>query len=87
DSGSTLIHSTLLDQRRVGSVLWLHPNDAAANAIQDGDLVHLQCGQASAMATAVFDEQVPQGVILLPRSAGIPLHEPCRVQIGVVERS
>ncbi len=87
DSGSTLIHSTLLDQRRVGPVLWLHPNDAAANAIQVGDLVHLQCGQASAMATVVFDEQVPQGVILLPRSAGIPLHEPCRVQIGVVERS
>lgn len=85
--GSTLIHSTLLDQRRVGAVLWLHPDDAAANAIMAGDLVHLQCGEASAMATAVLDEKVPKGVILLPRSAGIPLHEPCVVQIRVVERS
>ncbi|GAB4478601.1 MAG: NADH-quinone oxidoreductase subunit NuoG [Anaerolineales bacterium] len=87
DGGSTLLHSTLLDQRRVGAVLWIHPDQAAASAIRGGDLVHIDCDQGSAMATAVLDETVPQGVILLPRSAGIPLHEPCVVQIQAVERS
>ncbi|MCS7248585.1 MAG: NADH-quinone oxidoreductase subunit NuoG [Anaerolineales bacterium] len=87
DSGSTLVHSKLLDQRRVAAVLWIHPDEAAAHAVQEGDLVHLQFGEASAMATAILDKTVPQGVILLPRSAGIPLLEPCAAQLKVVERS
>jgi anaerobic selenocysteine-containing dehydrogenase len=65
----------------------MHPAQASANAIQEGDLVHLQIGEASAMATALLDEQVPEGVILAPRSTGIPLHEPHLVQLKVVERS
>ncbi len=87
DGGMTLLPSTLLDQRRVGAVVYIHPTEAAANAIQDGDLVHLQFGEASAMATVVLDEDVPSGTILVPRSVGIPLHEPCAIQVRVVERS
>ncbi len=87
DGGSTLLPSTLLDKRRIGAIVWLHPSDAAANALQEGELVHLQFGEASAMATVTLDDRVPQGVVLLPRSAGIPLHEPHSVQIKVVERS
>ncbi|PWH17973.1 MAG: NADH dehydrogenase (quinone) subunit G [Anaerolineae bacterium] len=87
DGGSTLMASHLLDQRRVGSVIWMHPAEASQNAVQDGEFVHLQIGEASAIATVQLDEQVPQGVILAPRSTGIPLHEPRLVQIKVVERS
>ncbi|MDI6814350.1 MAG: molybdopterin dinucleotide binding domain-containing protein, partial [Desulfitobacteriaceae bacterium] len=87
DEGTTLLPSTLLNQRRIGAIVWLHPSDAAANALQKGELVHLQFGEASAMATVTLDENVPQGIVLLPRSAGIPLHEPHSVQIKVVERS
>ncbi len=87
DGGSTLLPSTLLDKRRIGAIVWLHPSDAAANALQEGELVHLQFGEASAMATVTLDDSVPQGVVLLPRRAGIPLHEPHSVQIKVVERS
>lgn len=87
DSGTTLLPSRLLDQRRVGTVIWMHPAQASANAIQEGGLVHLQIGEASAMATALLDEQVPERVILIPRSTGIPLHEPHLVQLKVVERS
>ncbi len=87
DSGTTLLPSRLLDQGRIGTVIWIHPAQANANAIQEGDLVHLQIGEASAMATALLDEHVPPGVILTPRSTGIPLHEPHLVQLKVVERS
>lgn len=87
DSGTTLLPSRLLDQRRIGTVIWIHPTQANTNAIQEGDLVHLQIGEASAMATALLDEHVPPGVILTPRSTGIPLHEPHLVQLKVVERS
>lgn len=87
DGGTTLLRSRLLDRRRIGTVIWMHPDRGSANTIQDGDLVHLQIGEASAMAMALLDEQVPEGVILVPRSTGIPLHEPHLVQLKVVERS
>ncbi|MFZ5809480.1 MAG: NADH-quinone oxidoreductase subunit NuoG [Chloroflexota bacterium] len=86
DQGSTLKPSKLLQQRMAGAVIWINPQEAKRQAVMAGDLVQLEFDQNSAMATAVVNESVPDGVILLPRSVGIPVAEPKRVRLQVTER-
>jgi len=48
--------------------------------------VQMECRKASAMVTVEIDESVPDGVVLLPRSVGIPINEPCQVRLNLTER-
>jgi hypothetical protein len=36
--------------------------------------------------TAHLDEMIPQGVALVPRSMGIPIHGPETIKVSLVER-
>lgn len=86
DRGTTLLPSELLHPRLVGTVMWLNAQEAKRQGVGKGELVQMQCGKSSAMVTMEIDETVPDGVVLLPRSVGIPINEPCQVNLNLTER-
>ena len=86
DRGNTLLPSELLHPRLAGTVMWLNAQEAKRQGVEKGELVQMECGKASAMVTVEIDESVPDGVVLLPRSVGIPINEPCQVRLNLTER-
>ena len=91
DRGQTVWPTKLLRTRggnRPGKP-WvaLNPEDAARLGIHQGQSIKLDfSGSASAAQPAVIanlDEGVPAGVILVPRSFGLGINEPCEVKISI----
>jgi NADH-quinone oxidoreductase subunit G len=92
DRGLTVWTSELLRGRggnRSGQP-WgaLNPADAARLGISQGQPVQLSIPGSDPAALAGMiaqcDESVPPGVILVPRSFGIPVHAPCAVTITTI---
>lgn len=69
DRGTTILPSALLHERLAKPAVWVHPATAAEHGIRDkARLVY----EGEAVEAAVqLDEQVPQGIALLPRSVGL----------------
>ena len=57
------------EKRRGREVLHLHPADAAARGIQDGDIVRLHNARGACLAAARLSEGVLRGVAQLPTGA------------------
>jgi len=49
--------------------LWIHPHDAAARGIQDGDIVRLFNDRGACLAGAIVTDDVRKGVLQLPTGA------------------
>jgi NADH-quinone oxidoreductase subunit G len=81
DRGQTVLASPLLHGRIAQPYVSLHPADASAQGIAQGDVVRLILVGAAYQLIAHLDENVPQGVALVPRSMGVPITVPIAVKI------
>ena len=94
DRGRTVTSSKVLMPRIPEPYVCLHPSDGQQLGIQDGEKAILQwkgnSGEASFLmqveAVVLTDASVPAGIILVPRSMGIPIFESVPVNILQSER-
>jgi len=83
DCGSTLRLSDMLDQRIGEAYILVSPAEAERLKVVDGGVVRLiftETGQ-SVVVRAVADEQLPERVVLAPRSFGMPISKPAPVEL------
>ena len=85
DRGQTVLPTTLLDQRIPGPYVVIHPETTAHLGFSDGTKIQIEFGTSEVEVTARLDETIPVGVVLVPRSMGVPLHEPAAVKISLVQ--
>lgn len=85
DRGTTVLPSLLLHARLARRELWMHPATAQGLKLADKDEASLSFGSgAAAVSVPVVikvDETLPQGIALVPRSAGIPISAPKAVKV------
>ena len=86
DRGTTLLPSELLHQRIAVPHVLLHPDDARKLKVDQGTSVEVSTGGAHVLVTVQLDDTVPTGVVLVPRSLGIPLNGPAVLTIQVAEK-
>ena len=84
DRGQLVLPSGLLSSRIPQPFVMVNPDDAGELKIEDGKAVQVLLGSAmnaSAPVIARLDEQVPAGIVLVPRSMGLPLWGPTRAKL------
>ncbi len=81
DRGTTLTPSKVLEPRLPQPFVRLHPATAAAHGLQDGQTVAV----LDTPVTLRLDETLPEDVLLVPRSLGVPLFAPQRVTVHAYE--
>ena len=86
DRGTTLLPSKLLHPRMPAPYVCMNPEDAQKMKLKPGDSVEVAAGNGRVLVTARVDETVPQGVVLAPRSMGIPLNGPALLTIRAAEK-
>jgi NADH-quinone oxidoreductase subunit G len=85
DRGQTLLPSTLLHQRIPDPFVVLSKADASELGASEGALLQVSLNGSAVIATARVDKDLPAGVVLVPRSMGIPIDGPGAVRIQVAE--
>jgi NADH-quinone oxidoreductase subunit G len=83
DCGSTLRLTEMLEQRIGEPYVLLSADEAARLKVTDGGMVRLiftETGQ-SAVVQAFPDNQLPERVVLVPRSFGMPISGPAPVEL------
>ncbi|HNH26111.1 MAG TPA: NADH-quinone oxidoreductase subunit NuoG [Anaerolineales bacterium] len=82
DLGVTVQTAEFLDQRIGETKVAMHPTTAKKFEVEDGQAVKVSFEGVQAEAVARLDETIATGVVLIPRSMGIAIHEPvvARVQ-------
>jgi NADH-quinone oxidoreductase subunit G len=83
DRGSTVIPSKLLSARLQGPQVVLNPEDAERLGLDPGKPVKLTLNGTQSAVTAHIDNSLPTGVVLIPRSAGLPISGPTPVKVEV----
>jgi NADH-quinone oxidoreductase subunit G len=86
DRGQTVFSSELLHKRIPHPYVAINPVDAEKLSIHDGDTVEITIESACSLVAARLDARVPPGVVLAPRSMGIPIKEPVIVVIKNAEK-
>ena len=81
DHGQTMRTSPTLRPRLVEPHVVLHPSDAGNLGVEQGSIVTVQLNGSSANVAAYLDRSMPQGVVLVPRSLGIPISSPTPVEV------
>jgi NADH-quinone oxidoreductase subunit G len=90
DRGETVAPSVLLAARIGDPVVILHPEDAVRLGLRSGQGVSasgfgpalVNLNGAELIADIVVDETVPAGVVLVPRSFGLPITGPAPVKLS-----
>jgi anaerobic selenocysteine-containing dehydrogenase len=82
DRGSLVLPSKLIGKRLVEPALWLHPETALKLGLAEGQPVPLALNGGKFTVPVTLDETLPQGVGLVPRSAGLPVWGPVTVNVG-----
>ena len=85
DRGQTVLPANLLHQRIPEPYVVIHPETIAAQGITDGDKIRLELPGSEVEVTARLDETIPGGVVLVPRSMGVPIHGLTAVNISLVQ--
>ena len=86
DRGQTVMPSDLLHQRIPEPYVVVHPESIAHLGLIDGAYVRLDISRIEVMVVAHLDETIPQEVLLVPRSMGVPIHKPTPVKVALVEQ-
>ena len=86
DRGLTVLPSTLLHARIPQPYVSLNSTTAGNLGILNGASVQVRLNGSSTLVTAKLDETLPVGIVLVPRSLGIPIADPTRIEIRMVER-
>ena len=97
DRGKTLMPSQLLHERTGEPYVVLNVNDAEMLRIKDGDVVQMTVAnresdspemvttEQTVVVQARLDRELPERVVLVPRSFGIPIDKPTPVEIRRTE--
>jgi NADH-quinone oxidoreductase subunit G len=73
DRGTTVVQSQVLASRLEILRLYVNPEDAKRLGMKDEGEVEIQWDGRKQRVRSVIDEHVPSGVVLVPRSLGVPL--------------
>lgn len=81
DQGIMIRTSEVLGSRLESQLLIIHPADGEKLTLIEGARAEIMIGDESFEGLVKLDDKVPQGVILVPRSMGIPLTVPVNAKI------
>jgi NADH-quinone oxidoreductase subunit G len=87
DRGQTVVPAALLHQRIPEPYVLVHPQTTAPLGITEGAQMRLNLSGVEHVVVAHMDETIPQEVVLIPRSMGIPIHGLTPVEIAIVEQA
>ncbi len=83
DRGQTILPSLLLRTRVPDPFIVLNPQDAGRLELKAGDLAEVTLRGQTLTVIVRVDDTVPVGIVLLPRSMGLPVTGPEIVQVRV----
>jgi NADH-quinone oxidoreductase subunit G len=86
DRGQAVMQTALLHQRIPEPYLVVHPETIASSGTTEAAQVRLVISGIEVVVSAHLDETIPQGVVLVPRSMGIPIHGPTPVTLALIEQ-
>jgi len=89
DRGTAIVKTELLANRLVKPEIWLHPTLAEKVGLKGANETVVLIAGIEVRAAVRLDEHLPTDVILIPRSAGLPISAPMpvRVQKPVTEEA
>ena len=82
DQGHTISHSLLLRSHIPTATVATNPKDAERLNVSAGGQVQVSINGIPYTAKLQVNEQVPAGVVLIPRSMGIPIDAPVLVELN-----
>jgi NADH-quinone oxidoreductase subunit G len=85
DRGQTIFHSMLLHAHLPNATLTINPEDARRWNLTSGAQVQFLVGESSFTAKLQVNDQIPQGIALVPRSQGIPIVSPVKVELKAMD--
>ncbi len=85
DRGGMVLPSVVLHPRLPQPFVGINPVDAARLKASDGMTVQVSLNGGSAIVSIQVNEDVPIGIMLVPRSLGIPISGPTPAEIQVAE--
>jgi predicted molibdopterin-dependent oxidoreductase YjgC len=87
DRGVTVASAELLDQRIGELFIALHSSLAKDLEVEAGDVVKLSLDGTSEDVTVKIDDTISAGVVLVPRSMGLPINEPTEASLKVGKKA
>lgn len=89
DRGELLLPTELLHGRIPAPYVAVNPQEAAVSAVEDGAAVLVDLDGTLYHAALRLDESIPVGVMLVPRSLGLPIPAatPARLIVPTLERT
>lgn len=85
DLGTMLTPSDVLASRLPEPFIALNPKDAQRVKTTDGMTVSISINAHSYTVVVRADETVPAGIVLVPRSVGVPISGPAAIEIRIAE--
>ena len=76
DRGTTVAPAELLNERIGEATIALHPDAAKKLGVEAGQTVKVSFNGVKGEAIVKIDETISAGVVLVPRSMGLPIREP-----------
>lgn len=86
DRGQTVTPAELLHQRIPDPYIIVHPESVAHLGVMDRSNIRLEISGTDIGVVVRLDEAIPQDVVLVPRSMGIPIREPIPVKVTLTEQ-
>ncbi|MFZ1041022.1 MAG: NADH-quinone oxidoreductase subunit NuoG [Anaerolineales bacterium] len=86
DRGVTVSSAELLDHRIGEIYIALHPSAAEQFAVKAGERVKLSLDSMSEEVSVKIDDTISAGVVLVPRSMGIPIHQPTEGSVKAIKK-
>ena len=82
DHGVTIAATELLGQRIPQPYVTIHPAEAERLGLVGAAQVVIRLGESLFAASLRLDQSLPVGIVLIPRSLGIPLHAPVAIALA-----
>ncbi len=87
DRGVTVSTAELLDQRIGETFIALHPSAAELFKVNAGERVKLSLDGVSEEVPVRIDDTISAGVVLVPRSMGLPIHKPIEASVKAIKKA
>jgi NADH-quinone oxidoreductase subunit G len=81
DRGTTVTPAELLSERIGETFIALHPDAAKKLGLETGKLVEVSFNGFKGEAILKIDETISTGIVLVPRSMGLPISRPTAVKV------